>query len=90
MKEVVKRQMSVMYYINAYHELELKFQDNKISAYQFGIELSEIVNKFQLFCKEQKGSKPGDVLDTAEIFLAWLKGEDITQKMLDDYYNLRH
>jgi len=30
-----------------------------------------------LFCKEQKGSKPGDVLDTAEIFLAWLKGEAV-------------
>lgn len=82
MKEVVKRQMSVMYYINTYHELELKFQDNKISAYQFGIELSEIVNKFQRMHKQ-------------EIELAYNNGslvntDDITQKMLDDYYNLRH
>lgn len=57
---------------------------------QNSISKSVALNNAVLFCKEQKGSKPGDVLDTAEIFLAWLKGEDITQKMLDDYYNLRH
>ena len=42
---------------------------------QNSISKSVALNNAVLFCKEQKGSKPGDVLDTAEIFLAWLKGE---------------
>jgi len=44
---------------------------------QNSISKSVALNNAVLFCKEQKGSKPGDVLDTAEIFLAWLKGEAI-------------
>jgi hypothetical protein len=44
---------------------------------QNSISRSVALNNAVLFCKEQKGSKPGDVLDTAEIFLAWLKGEHV-------------
>ena len=44
---------------------------------QNSISKSVALNNAVLFCKEQKGSKPGDVLDTAEIFLAWLKGEEV-------------
>jgi hypothetical protein len=44
---------------------------------QNSISKSVALNNAVLFCKEQKGSKPGDVLDTAEIFLAWLKGEAV-------------
>jgi hypothetical protein len=44
---------------------------------QNSISRSVALNNAVLFCKEQKGSKPGDVLDTAEIFLAWLKGEAV-------------
>tara|TARA_R110000822_G_scaffold158683_1_gene298195 strand:- start:17 stop:673 length:657 start_codon:yes stop_codon:yes gene_type:complete len=44
---------------------------------QNSISKSVALNNAVLFCKEQKGSKPGDVLDTAEIFLAWLKGEHV-------------
>lgn len=44
---------------------------------QNSISKSVALNNAVLFCKEQKGSKPGDVLDTAEIFLAWLKGESV-------------
>ena len=44
---------------------------------QKSISKSVALNNAVLFCKEQKGSKPGDVLDTAEIFLAWLKGEAV-------------
>ena len=57
---------------------------NSISNYrkespdvQNSISKSVALNNAVLFCKEQKGSKPGDVLDTAEIFLAWLKGEAV-------------
>lgn len=46
------------------------------------ISKSVALNNAVLFCKEQKGSKPGDVLDTAEIFLAWLKGESIVETKL--------
>ena len=42
---------------------------------QNSISKSVALNNAVLFCKEQKGSKPGDVLDAAEIYLAWLKGE---------------
>jgi hypothetical protein len=44
---------------------------------QNSISRSVALNNAVLFCKEQKGNKPGDVLDTAEIFLAWLKGEHV-------------
>jgi hypothetical protein len=44
---------------------------------QNSISRSVALNNAVLFCKETKGSKPGDVLDTAEIFLAWLKEEEI-------------
>ena len=44
---------------------------------QNSISKAVALNNAVLFCKEQKGSKPGDVLDTAEIFLAWLKGEAV-------------
>jgi hypothetical protein len=44
---------------------------------QNSISKSVALNNAVLFCKEQKGAKPGDVLDTAEIFLAWLKGEHV-------------
>ncbi len=44
---------------------------------QNSISRSVALNNAVLFCKETKGSKPGDVLDTAEIFLAWLKEEDV-------------
>ena len=44
---------------------------------QNSISKSVALNNAVLFCKEQKGAKPGDVLDTAEIFLAWLKGEAV-------------
>jgi hypothetical protein len=50
---------------------------------QNSISKSVALNNAVLFCKEQKGSKPGDVLDTAEIFLAWLKGESIIETKLD-------
>lgn len=44
---------------------------------QKSISKSVALNNAVLFCKEQKGSKPGDVLDVAEIFLAWLSGEAV-------------
>jgi hypothetical protein len=44
---------------------------------QNSISRSVALNNAVLFCKETKGSKPSDVLDTAEIFLAWLKEEDV-------------
>ena len=44
---------------------------------QNSISRSVALNNAVLFCKEIKGSKPGDVLDTAEIFLAWLKEEEV-------------
>jgi hypothetical protein len=44
---------------------------------QNSISKSVALNNAVLFCKDQKGSKPGDVLDTAEFFLAWLKGEAV-------------
>jgi hypothetical protein len=44
---------------------------------QNSISRSVALNNAVLFCKETKGSKPGDVLDTAEIFLAWLKEEEV-------------
>ena len=44
---------------------------------QNSISRSVALNNAVLFCKETKGAKPGDVLDTAEIFLAWLKEEDV-------------
>ena len=50
---------------------------------QNSISKSVALNNAVLFCKEQKGSKPGDVLDTAEIFLAWLKGEAVIETKLD-------
>ena len=50
---------------------------------QNSISKSVALNNAVLFCKEQKGAKPGDVLDTAEIFLAWLKGESIVETKLD-------
>ncbi len=50
---------------------------------QNSISKSVALNNAVLFCKEQKGSKPGDVLDTAEIFLAWLKGESVIETKLD-------
>jgi len=46
---------------------------------QNSISKSVALNNAVLFCKEQKGSKPGDVLDTAEIFLAWLKEESMVE-----------
>jgi hypothetical protein len=49
---------------------------------QNSISRSVALNNAVLFCKEQKGSKPGDVLDTAEIFLAWLKEESIIETKL--------
>ena len=49
---------------------------------QNSISKSVALNNAVLFCKEQKGAKPGDVLDTAEIFLAWLKGESIVETKL--------
>jgi len=42
---------------------------------QNSISKSVALNNAVLFCKETKGSKPSDVLHTAEIFLAWLKNE---------------
>ena len=50
---------------------------------QNSISKSVALNNAVLFCKDVKGSKPGDVLDTAEIFLAWLKGESIIETKLD-------
>jgi hypothetical protein len=47
------------------------------SDVQNSISRSVALNNAVLFCKEQKGIKPGDVLDTAEIFLAWLKEEEV-------------
>ena len=44
---------------------------------QNSISKSVALNNAVLFLKDVKGSKPGDVLDTAEIFLAWLKGEAV-------------
>jgi hypothetical protein len=44
---------------------------------QNSISRSVALNNAVLFCKETKGAKPGDVLDTAEIFLAWLKEEEV-------------
>jgi hypothetical protein len=44
---------------------------------QNSISRSVALNNAVLFCKETKGSKPSDVLETAEIFLAWLKEEDV-------------
>ncbi len=44
---------------------------------QNSISKSVALNNAVLFCKETKGSKPSDVLDTAEIFLAWLKNEHV-------------
>ena len=44
---------------------------------QNSISKSVALNNAVLFCKETKGSKPSDVLHTAEIFLAWLKNEHI-------------
>jgi hypothetical protein len=44
---------------------------------QNSISKSVALNNAVLFCKEQKGAKASDVLDTAEIFLAWLKGEAV-------------
>jgi hypothetical protein len=44
---------------------------------QNSISKSVALNNAVLFCKDVKGSKPGDVLDTAEVFLAWLKGEAV-------------
>ena len=44
---------------------------------QNSISKSVALNNAVLFCKETKGSKPSDVLHTAEIFLAWLKNEHV-------------
>lgn len=49
---------------------------------QNSISRSVALNNAVLFCKETKGSKPSDVLDTAEIFLAWLKEESIVETKL--------
>jgi len=49
---------------------------------QNSISRSVALNNAVLFCKETKGSKPSDVLDTAEIFLAWLKEESIIETKL--------
>ena len=49
---------------------------------QNSISRSVALNNAVLFCKETKGAKPGDVLDTAEIFLAWLKEESIVETKL--------
>jgi hypothetical protein len=49
---------------------------------QNSISKSVALNNAVLFLKDVKGSKPGDVLDTAEIFLAWLKGESIVETKL--------
>jgi hypothetical protein len=44
---------------------------------QNSISRSVALNNAVLFCKEQKGAKASDVIDTAEIFLAWLKEEEV-------------
>jgi hypothetical protein len=44
---------------------------------QNSISRSVALNNAVLFCKETKGAKPGDVIETAEIFLAWLKEEEV-------------
>jgi hypothetical protein len=44
---------------------------------QNSISRSVALNNAVLFCKEQKGAKASDVIETAEIFLAWLKEEDV-------------
>jgi len=49
---------------------------------QNSISRSVALNNAVLFCKETKGSKPGDVIETAEIFLAWLKEESIIETKL--------
>ena len=49
---------------------------------QNSISRSVALNNAVLFCKETKGSKPSDVLDTAEIFLTWLKEEYIVETKL--------
>ena len=54
----------------AYYRKESPDVQNSISK-------SVALNNAVLFCKDVKGSKPGDVLDAAEIFLAWLKGEEV-------------
>ena len=54
---------------------------------QNSISKSVALNNAVLFCKEQKGSKPGDVLDTAEIFLAWLKGEAVEAVQIKEVTN---
>lgn len=54
---------------------------------QNSISKSVALNNAVLFCKEQKGSKPGDVLDTAEIFLAWLKGEHVEAVQIEAVTN---
>ena len=44
---------------------------------QNSISRSVALNNAVLFCKEQKGAKASDVIETAEIFLAWLKEEEV-------------
>lgn len=54
---------------------------------QNSISKSVALNNAVLFCKDVKGSKPGDVLDTAEIFLAWLKGEHVEAVQIKEVAN---
>ena len=49
---------------------------------QNSISRSVALNNAVLFCKEQKGAKASDVIDTAEIFLTWLKEEYIVETKL--------
>jgi len=46
---------------------------------QNSISRSVALNNAVLFCKEQKGAKASDVIETAEIFLAWLKEESMVE-----------
>jgi hypothetical protein len=46
---------------------------------QNSISRSVALNNAVLFCKEQKGAKASDVIEIAEIFLAWLKEESMVE-----------
>ena len=78
MKKEEKKFASVMYYINTYHELELKFHNNKISAYEFGIEMAKLVLAFKAMHKQE--------IDLAYADGSLMKHDEITRKVLDDYY----
>lgn len=60
---------------NNYNSNAAPYVRKESADVQNSISRSVALNNAVLFVKEQKGAKPGDVLDAAEIFLAWLKEE---------------